>query len=716
MFEIKGRVNTAICYAKVIENEAIEQIRRMCDYEIAEGSKIRIMPDAHAGKGCTIGTTMTISDKVVPLVVGVDIGCLDADTEFITEHGFKKISEYKPGDKVLQYEPRTDKATFVEPYAFIDKPCDKFYHFKNSEGLDQMVSEEHRMLVYKGYKGKGYKRIVLHPYELCEKNLDKGYLSFKASYSYDGPGVDMTDDELRLRVALCADGRLCYSPHGLKTIDFHFSKERKIKRLRWLLEKLNMKYSEKILKDGTTSFYLDGFKNNLDKFEKTFDDLYMASHHQLEIITEECLLWDEYAGYRSFFSSNDKSFADFIQFAFSGVNKRAGISVNSYENKNWNPTYYNVIPTLNEYVAYSNYPEIVKRENMRKYCFVVPSSYFVIRRNNQIAITGNCGMYSVNIGKGDIDFERVDAATHYVPSGMNVWDVERKDFDITRLRCFDKLKNPGRLVRSLGTLGGGNHFVEVDRAEDGTNYLVIHSGSRNLGKQVAEYYQWRAVQLSKGKDEFEEKKAEIIKTYCETGRQAEIQEALWNLREEYKDRETTLPEDLCYVYGQGLEDYLHDVVICQEFARRNREEIAHVIMKRAGLTGGDAFHTVHNYIDTDEMILRKGAIAAHKGETVLIPINMRDGAIIAKGRGNPDWNYSAPHGAGRLMSRKSAKAFLDMDEYRKSMEGIYTTSVSEATLDEAPMAYKSLEDIIDVIRESVDIVEIIKPIYNFKAE
>ena len=176
-----------------------------------------------------------------------------------------------------------------------------------------------------------------------------------------------------------------------------------------------------------------------------------------------------------------------------------------------------------------------------------------------------------------------------------------------------------------------------------------------------------------------------------------------------------MPEDLCYLEGKYLEDYLHDVEICQAFARRSREKMAEIILERTGMTGSDAFHTIHNYIDTDEMILRKGAIAAHKGEKVLIPINMKDGSILAIGKGNPEWNFSAPHGAGRIMSRTKAKNELNLDEYKKAMEGVYTTSVNENTLDEAPMAYKSLDDIIDVIRESVDVIDVMKPIYNFKA-
>lgn len=183
----------------------------------------------------------------------------------------------------------------------------------------------------------------------------------------------------------------------------------------------------------------------------------------------------------------------------------------------------------------------------------------------------------------------------------------------------------------------------------------------------------------------------------------------------WNQRETTMPEDLCYLYGRFFEDYLHDVEICQRFATRNREKIAEILLDRTGMTGTDGFHTIHNYIDTNEMILRKGAIAAHAGEKVLIPINMRDGSVLAVGKGNADWNYSAPHGAGRIMSRTKAKDTLSMDECRTMMAGVYTTSVNEATLDEAPMAYKSLEDIIDVIRETVDVIDVMKPIYNFKA-
>ncbi len=334
---------------------------------------------------------------------------------------------------------------------------------------------------------------------------------------------------------------------------------------------------------------------------------------------------------------------------------------------------------------------------------------------NIVGVDIGCGMYTVNLGKSDIDLEKFDEAAHYIPSGMNVWEGRQEKFDLTALRCFRELKETKWLERSLGTLGGGNHFIEIDRAADGTNYLVIHSGSRNLGKQVAELYQKLAVNLSRGYGDYLDKRDEIIRTYKEQGRKSEIQAALKELHWQVYESETPIPEDLCYLSDKYLEDYLFDVVICQSFARRNREKMAEILLERSGISGGEAFHTIHNYIDTDAMILRKGAIAARAGEKLLIPINMRDGSVLATGKGNPEWNYSAPHGAGRLMSRSKAKNTLSMEEYQAEMKGIYTTSVNEKTLDEAPMAYKSLEDIIDVIRETVDVIDIMKPIYNFKA-
>ena len=334
---------------------------------------------------------------------------------------------------------------------------------------------------------------------------------------------------------------------------------------------------------------------------------------------------------------------------------------------------------------------------------------------NIVGVDIGCGMYTVNLGKGEIDFKRLDEASHGIPSGMKVWDREQETFDFESLKCYKQLKKVNWLKCSLGTLGGGNHFIEVEVSSDGTKYLVIHSGSRNLGKQVAELYQEMAIDQHKGIGKYFESRESIIERLKAQGRESEIENALAELKKKKENEAPDIPEDLCDLSGVSFEDYLHDIELCQQFARRNREIMASIILKRLGINGTDAFHTIHNYIDTKEMILRKGAIAAHEGEKVLIPINMRDGSILAVGKGNPEWNYSAPHGAGRVMSRMQAKQALTVKDYQETMKGIYTTSVTQATLDEAPMAYKSLEDIINVIGESVEIIEVLKPIYNFKS-
>ncbi|MBR0519642.1 RtcB family protein, partial [bacterium] len=332
---------------------------------------------------------------------------------------------------------------------------------------------------------------------------------------------------------------------------------------------------------------------------------------------------------------------------------------------------------------------------------------------NIVGVDIGCGMLTVKLEDSTIDFEKLDEAAHFIPSGRNVWEEKQVDFDLNSLHCYKQLKNIKWLENSIGSLGGGNHFIEVEKSKDGIYYLVIHSGSRNLGCQVAEHYQQLAMDLNVGNASYIEQREKIIRELKEAGRFKEIQTALNNLRDNREN--TSIPKDLCFLYGKYFEQYLQDMKISQEFAIKNREQMAKILIERAGLTAVESFHTVHNYIDIENMILRKGAIPAYRDQKVLIPINMRDGSVLAVGKGNPDWNYSAPHGAGRIMSRKEAKNKLKLEDYKEVMAGIYTTSISEATLDEAPMAYKSLNDIIDVIGDTVEIVDVMKPVYNFKA-
>lgn len=335
---------------------------------------------------------------------------------------------------------------------------------------------------------------------------------------------------------------------------------------------------------------------------------------------------------------------------------------------------------------------------------------------NIVGVDIGCGMLTVELGAIDIDFERLDTAIRKrVPSGRNVHEGRTVQFDLQTLRCFRELKDTRRLERSIGTLGGGNHFIEVDIDEDNNKYLVIHTGSRNLGKQVAEYYQSLAVEIMQGKDELYERQAQLIKEYKAQGRKKEIEKAIKELHRKFKPNPLGIPKELCYLTGKYREDYLHDMEICQRFAVLNRNAIASAIIDEMGWHSLGAFETIHNYIEFGSNMVRKGAISAKDGEKLLIPINMRDGCIIGVGKGNDDWNQSAPHGAGRIMSRSKAKETVSLEEFSQSMEGIYTTSVNVSTLDESPMVYKPMDEIVANIEDAVEILKIIKPIYNFKA-
>ena len=340
---------------------------------------------------------------------------------------------------------------------------------------------------------------------------------------------------------------------------------------------------------------------------------------------------------------------------------------------------------------------------------------------NIVGVDIGCGMLCVSLGQRDINFDELDNVIRsYVPSGRGVHEGRILRFEeLQNLKCYRELRDTKRIERSIGTLGGGNHFIEVDVAEDGYMYLVIHTGSRNLGKQVADYYQNLAFELMSGKDKLYEEQDRLIKEYKAAGRKSEIQNAIAELHRNFKAVNPNIPKDLCYLEGKYREDYLHDMRICQKFAYINRVMIAQIICNHMGwgvdTDMPDYFECIHNYIDHDSNIVRKGAISAKYGEKVLIPINMRDGCIIGTGKGNEDWNCSAPHGAGRVMSRTKAKELVSLEEFEKSMDGIYTTSVNQSTIDESPMAYKTLDEIVENIKDTVDVLEIIKPVYNFKA-
>lgn len=352
---------------------------------------------------------------------------------------------------------------------------------------------------------------------------------------------------------------------------------------------------------------------------------------------------------------------------------------------------------------------------------------------NIVGVDIGCGMRILNIGKlTDIDFHAFNEHIRSsVPSGKMVRE-DRFGFKplvgqemeiyrdakqlVTELFCYRELKDSGRINKAIGSLGGGNHFIELDKDDEGYVYLVIHTGSRNLGKQVAEIYQAKAIKhLTDGTDELEETIKRTIEEYKSAGRRSELQGVIKKMRKEYQTAKPSLPADLCYVEGEMREQYLHDMRLCQRWAVLNRKLISLLLLKFFDEVNiVEEFESVHNYI-SDDNIIRKGSISAASGVRCIIPLNMRDGSLICTGKGNPDWNSSAPHGAGRVLSRTQAYEQIKMEDFEESMRGIYSESINDFTRDESPMVYKPAEEIISNIWDTVSIDTIIRPIFNYKA-
>ena len=331
---------------------------------------------------------------------------------------------------------------------------------------------------------------------------------------------------------------------------------------------------------------------------------------------------------------------------------------------------------------------------------------------NVLGVDLGCGMFTAELGKAEISFFELDNfIKSKIPDGSGYRKEVHAEELIGELHCLNKLRDMDRLYGSLGTLGGGNHFIEIDEDEEKNKYLVVHSGSRNLGLQVAKIYQRLAVDICKFSAQKEREK--VVGEWNAKGRPAEIPDAIAAVTAKYAYK-TKIPADFCYLDGRKMQEYLDDLRICQRFASLNRRKIAEEIIKFLKIHKYTSFETVHNFIDEDN-IIRKGAIPAHTGQRVLIPMNMRDGCLIAVGKGNEDWNCSAPHGAGRRCRRSEAKRLFTVEEFEETMRGVYTTTANESTLDESPMAYKPMREIVELISPTVEIERIIKPLYNFKA-
>lgn len=559
MVELKGKYNNCKVFTDNIDNATIGQLMALLNQQSAEGSQIRIMPDTHAGAGCVIGTTMTLNDKVIPNLVGVDIGCFTGDTKVWLSSG----------------------------------------HYESIKSL-----------------------------------VGKSFI------------VDSFDEEQNC---------------------FVYSKAVALKT-RENASLVSVTYKSKTIKNTTT-------------VRCTPDHKFLVSND----------------------TSHDYSDVAWVEAKDLVKDMR--------------------LVSEDDYVYVEGVTELQEKEDV--YCLSVECTHNFVLDGG--VIVHNCGMLAVKLKEKRIDLPNLDSVIRkYVPSGGDVHSETNEDrttLRVDELRCFGK---PNANIRadlayqSVGTLGGGNHFIEVDKDTDGNLWLVVHTGSRHLGLEVCGYYQNLAYEKIKQKvngGTRNEKVNALIEKLKAEGRQKDISKEIDKFNKEYKEQNPSIPYELAYVEGNDFKDYIHDMDMVQKHAACNRAEIVRVILKYAKLHEVERFETIHNYIDTENMILRKGSVSAQADEKLIIPMNMRDGSLICLGKGNPDWNYSAPHGAGRRLSRSEAKSKISMSEFKKTMTdaGIYSTSVNKGTIDESPMAYKPMDEIIRNIDDTVEIIDIIKPIYNFKA-
>lgn len=724
-------------FTENVEEKALEQIHTLIKQPAFADCKVRIMPD-----------------------------CLTENTEILTYDGYKLITDLSYNDLIANYNSKTKKIEFKKPKNIIireKRKEEKVFSYRSDVlNTELQVSENHRLAV------KGEMGIIAKEKDKIEnKNMIFNAEGLKEEFICK----KYSDNDIRIIAWIVGDGNIKVT-HNSKTdnkrIRFGLKKERKIERIKELLEKEKLEYklsetekqTEIMINTESSKRYID-----LLNGEKTYPrDFMFLSKKQTRIFFEEAIQVDgDYEAYinnRGMRINSSKTAEMDIMCAMFSMNlgyakekEREIIGFNGKDKMQY--TCFIEKEKFSENRNGLSEKTFKRKEieyNGKLVCVTCDTGFFLARQNGFSFITGNChagagcvigftadlgdkvipeivgvdigcGMGVLELGKRDVDLAKLDDVIRkYVPSGMNVHDEVYGDTAeniVNQLYCKDKLRNADWIKRSLGTLGGGNHFCELDIDNEGNKYLIIHSGSRNLGKQVAEIYQQMAVDDISGKSNFKEDSQKLIKEYKENGRENEISKAIKELKESYENSNLlNIPKELCYLTGEHREMYLHDMKLCQEFAHINRRTMQEVIAYYMGWEiniGMFGFETIHNYIEHDTNMVRKGAISAKKGERLLIPMNMRDGCIIGIGKGNEDWNMSAPHGAGRVMSRSKAKESISLDDFEKSMEGIYTTSVNQSTIDESPMSYKPIDEILENIKDTVEIERIIKPIYNFKA-
>lgn len=773
-------------FAKTVEREVYDQLNELMSVDVFKDAKVRIMPDTHAGKGCVIGFTANLGDKVVPNLVGVDVGCFTKDTKVKLADGRdlsleELIKESADGKEHYGYSFNDEGKVTISK---LDLPrkikeVDELVEIILDNGeiihctLDHIFYDMSRNEIEAKDLTVGtslfpcYIDVAKNHIDDLESNKLKGKLK-DAQSEYN-----VVFQPISHKWSLChylADDYNARHSSDLLTgsyvrhhIDFnkHNNNPTNIQRVtykeHWKIHannisntnKLGITGLNKVAENNPNLFSEAGKKRaestwhgkNADKNRADFRKRIYEMNDSGKLNSEE---QRERSRQRQLTNNTTKFTEQNKDPAFKNKQKLSKLrKVLTYCNNDFSKESYNnarqlvynaftydkaleIIKenntTFEELCSYKNHKVVsvkIIKEHTDVYCltcfeygnFALSSGVFV----------HNCGMYVVNMGKLDLSDEQLAELDKFIheniPSGMSANDDKHcVGFSkLHDLKMWPSLRNVEHLQRSISSLGGGNHFIELNKSESGDTYLVIHTGSRNLGQQVCKFYQAMAIEDCNVKsEELKAKTEQLIAEYKEALRHKEIKDAVRELREKFASAKKT-PDDLCYLEGSHRDDYLHDMKICQEYAVKNREEIAQRILRFLKVEPIESFHTVHNYIDFEDNIIRKGAIRCNKGEKVIIPLNMSSGSIIGIGKGNEDWNCSGPHGAGRLMSRKKAKESVSMDDFKESMKGVFTTSVNESTIDESPMAYKPAEEIIELVKDTIDIVEVIKPIYNFKS-
>lgn len=671
-------------YAEVLEPKALQQFMDAMDND--HTVKGALMPDAHTGYTIPIGAVIATKNHVFPSYVGYDIGCTDMDTEFLTDHGWKKISDYEEGDKVLEYDLDKDSCSFEFPVTYIKKECLEFNMLDNKV-VNQMLSDEHKILLFSS--GKERSPVVIRADEAVVKNvrLSKGVNQMiKCTIPSIGScGVDFTDDELRLMIAVSADGSIRKGG----SVEFHLKKERKIARLKKLCNALGVKINEFNLKTENFACRIefDGIKS--------LSFLWKASLEQLKLVAEEVVFWDGHDKKEKgtvTYSTTIKDNADVVQFAFSCCGIRTNIQEIDYTGEhqaNWSKGY-TVYTTKNSFVQFPNKKDIsrVKSVDGFSYCFTTNTGFWVMRRGGRIAITGNCGMCAT-VTTFSVDDVRLNSLGimneiyKNLPVGFkHHYEEVSSDLDFSRMTSKGiEIAQEKKALTQLGTLGGGNHFVEIGHDESDRVWIVVHSGSRGFGHGIAEHYMKLASPNGKASEGF-------------YGFDAD---------------------------SENGKNYINDLNFTLDYALENRAKIINSVMYSigeiigVGSTCGEMINRNHNHAELKDglWIHRKGATHAEEGMMGVIPGNMRDGSFVVRGKGNPDSLYSSSHGAGRVMGRSQASKTLSYSEFQESMVGV-TARTGVELLDESPMAYKNIFEVMDLQKDLVEVVQHIKPIINIK--